>query len=46
MTVMPEQIQSPLMTADWEEKLVKIEKGQYEADNFIREINDMISELV
>lgn len=46
VTVMPEQIQSPLMTADWEEKLVKIEKGQYEADNFIREINDMISELV
>ena len=46
VTVMPEQIQSPLMTADWEEKLVKIEKGQYEVDNFIREINDMISELV
>lgn len=46
VTVMPEQIQSPLMTADWEEKLVKIEKCQYEADSFIREINDMISELV
>lgn len=46
VTVMPEQIQSPLMTADWEDKLVKIEKGQYEADNFIREINGMISDLV
>ena len=46
VTVMPEQIQSPLMTADWEEKLVKIEKCQYEAEDFINEINEMISELV
>ena len=29
VTVMPEQIQSPSMTADWEEKLLLIEKGEY-----------------
>ena len=29
ITVMPEQIQSASMTADWEEKLIKIEKGKF-----------------
>ena len=28
VTVMPEQIQSPSMTADWEEKLLMIERGE------------------
>ena len=31
ITVMPEQIQSPSMTADWEEKLLRIEHRDYEA---------------
>ena len=46
ITVMPEQIQSPSMTADWEEKLLRIEKGEYSADSFMREITDMIASLV
>ena len=46
ITVMPEQIQSPSMTADWEEKLLRIEKGEYSADSFMREITDMIAALV
>lgn len=46
ITVMPEQIQSPSMTADWEEKLLHIEKGDYSADSFMREISGMISTLV
>ena len=46
ITVMPEQIQSPSMTADWEEKLLRIEKGEYSAEGFMQEITDMIDSLV
>ena len=46
ITVMPEQIQSASMTADWEQKLLRMEHGDYEAQDFMREITDMISELV
>ena len=46
ITVMPEEIQSASMTADWEEKLVDIEKKRFSADEFIREISAMITELV
>lgn len=46
ITVMPEQIQSPSMTADWEEKLLRIEKGEYSGESFMHEITDMIGSLV
>lgn len=46
ITVMPEEIQSASMTADWEEKLIDIERKRYSADEFIREIGAMITELV
>ena len=46
VTVVPEQIQSPSMTADWEEKLLKIERGEYDSDAFMQEIKGMISGLV
>ena len=46
ITVMPEQIQSASMTADWEQKLLRMEHGDYEARDFMREITDMISGLV
>ena len=46
ITVMPEQIQSASMTADWEQKLLRMEHGDYEAQDFMREITDMISGLV
>ena len=46
ITVMPEQIQSASMTADWEEKLLEIERGNFSAEEFIAEISEMISELV
>ena len=45
-TVVPEQIQSPSMTADWEEKLLKIEHGEYDSDAFMGEISSMVSGLV
>ena len=46
ITVMPEQIQSADMTADWEAKLLCIERGEMEPETFMTEINDMISSLV
>lgn len=46
VTVMPEQIQSPSMTADWEEKLLLIEKVEYESSDFMNEIQSFISGLV
>lgn len=46
VTVVPEQIQSPSMTADWEEKLLAIEHGEYESSAFMSEISGMITGLV
>ncbi len=46
ITVMPEQIQSADMTADWEAKLLRIERGEMEPEEFMTEIKDMISSLV
>ena len=46
VTVMPEQIQSPSMTADWEEKLLLIERKEYSGEDFMQEIKDVIFHLV
>ena len=46
ITVMPEQIQSADMTAEWEAKLLRIERGEMEPEEFMTEIKDMLSSLV
>lgn len=46
VTVVPEQIQSPSMTAEWEEKLLLMERGGYEPRQFMGEISAMVSDLV
>ena len=46
ITVMPEEIQSPEMTVDWETKLLRIERSEMEPSKFMTEINTMITELV
>lgn len=46
ITVLPEVIQSPIMTAEWEQKLLQIEKGGFDADEFMFEIAQMVSNLV
>ena len=46
ITVMPEEIQSPEMTADWETKLLQIERSEMEPKTFMTEIKEMISSLV
>lgn len=46
ITVLPEQLQSPLLTAEWEHKLKQIERGAYSADAFMSEIAFMVNALV
>ena len=46
ITVLPEQLQSPLLTAEWEHKLKLVEHGELDADAFMAEISVMVSELV
>ena len=46
ITVMPEQIQLPSMTAEWEQKLLGIERGEYDAADFMDGISGMIAGLV
>ena len=44
--VLPEQITSPSMTAEWENTLMQIERGNADADKFFSGIVGMTSELV
>jgi len=46
ITVLPEQLQSPLLTAEWEHKLKMVERGELTADEFMRAISLMVNELV
>lgn len=46
ITVLPEQLQSPLLTAEWENKLKMVERGEYAADAFMAEISLMVNELI
>ena len=46
ITVLPEQLQSPLLTAEWEHKLKMVEHGELDADAFMAEISIMVNELV
>ena len=44
--VLPEQITSPAMTAEWENTLMQIERGNADADTFLSGIAAMTSELI
>ena len=46
ITVLPEQLQSPLLTAEWEHRLKEIEHGETDADAFLAGICEMVSSLV
>lgn len=46
ITVLPEQIQSPSMTAEWEHRLKEIERGTAEPDAFLSETAAMLTGLV
>ena len=44
--VLPEQITSPSMTAEWENTLMQIERGNADADKFLAGIVEMTASLV
>ena len=46
ITVLPEELQSPLLTAEWEQKLKQIERGELEPTLFLQEITEMVRGLV
>lgn len=46
ITVLPEQLQSPLLTAEWEHRLKEIECGELGADEFLAGTRDMVAALV
>ena len=44
--ILPDQLMSPQMTADWEQRLKLIEHGQEDAESFVRDIESMLSVLI
>lgn len=46
ITVLPEQLQSPLMTAEWEYRPGEIERGELVPEDFMDGISTMLKELV
>ena len=46
ITILPEELQSPLLTAQWEQQLLLIEKGEINPDDFMSAIEDMVNTLV
>ena len=46
ITVLPEQLQSPLLTAEWENRLSQVQKGELEPEEFLDGIRGMLTDLV
>ena len=46
ITVIPEAIQSASMTAEWEQKLLEVERQSYSSEQFIDEIEELIRNLI
>ena len=44
--VLPEELKSPLLTAEWEQELKKVEKGEIKACDFMEDITDMVKSIV
>lgn len=44
--VMPDEVKSAQLTADWENKLLEVERGNLSADSFMNEINNFVIGLV
>lgn len=44
--VLPKRLCSPQLTADWEQRLKRIEKGEGKAEDFMRDIRDYVQELM
>ena len=46
ITILPEQLQSPQLTAEWEHRLKEIERGEIVPDSFMDGITAMLGELM
>ncbi len=46
VTVLPEPLTSPMLTAEWEQRLTGVAKGEADPDAFLEGIRDMVRELV
>lgn len=46
VAVLPEALQSPLLTADWEQRLGEVERGELSPEDFMAGIAAMVDELV
>ena len=46
VTVLPEPLTSPMLTAEWEQRLTAIAKGETDPGGFLDGIQDMVRELV
>ncbi len=46
ITVLPEALQSPLLTAEWEHRLKEIERGELVPEDFMEGIAAMLRELI
>ena len=46
VTVLPEPLTSPMLTAEWEQKLTKIARGSTDTDTFMDGICTMVQEIV
>lgn len=44
--VMPDEVKFAQLTADWENKLLEVERGNLSADSFMNEIDDFVKGLV
>ena len=45
ITVLPEMLQSPLLTAEWENRLKQVEQGELSPEDFMEAISAMVREL-
>ena len=46
IAVLPDSVKSAKLTADWENILMQIERKKADADDFMRDITDMVTKLV
>jgi len=44
--VLPDKVKSPLLTADWENNLKRMERGEVTATGFMKSINDFVADVI
>lgn len=46
ISILPDKIKSPILTADWENRLTLIAKGEEAPEAFIKDISSMVQEMI